>query len=132
MAINEEYCEPCAKCEEGEGTNMDEICDGISGKCVCKMGFAEPYCNKCSSGFYSYPDCNSCGCVLYGSLGSTCTDEGKCTCKNDKFIGPKCGQCKSDEYDYPYCDHRKLHNIKKDKKLVPIIYCVLFLQLHSL
>lgn len=43
-------------------------------------------CDKCAAGFYDYPNCRECSCLIEGAKGQTCDAKGQCYCK-DNFDG---------------------------------------------
>jgi len=43
-------------------------------------------CDKCAAGFYEYPNCRECSCLIEGAKGQTCDAKGQCYCK-DNFDG---------------------------------------------
>lgn len=73
-------------CSEFGTVNLQ--CDQKSGKCDCKIGYKTPKCDKCSFGYYGYPNCKKCSCNTKGTEGKDCNkdlcqcdDDGSCNCK---------------------------------------------------
>uniref|UniRef100_A0A4X2KTP2 Laminin subunit alpha 3 n=1 Tax=Vombatus ursinus TaxID=29139 RepID=A0A4X2KTP2_VOMUR len=55
-------------CECNSVGVVSEICD-FQGKCLCRFGVDGPKCDRCSSGFYSFPACQGkCPNLFDGSL----------------------------------------------------------------
>lgn len=96
-------------------------CSEGFGKCECKAAYAAPDCDRCSEGYYGYPDCKPCECFLDGTRGRQCeTTGGQCPCKQN-FSGKFCYQCAEGFYNFPQCK-RKYGKIKlKKKKNIDII-----------
>lgn len=59
-------------------------------------------CDRCSPGYFGYPDCKRCGCNKHGSIAAAngaiqCDDLGQCPCKS-LVSGQKCDQCRQSTF----------------------------------
>uniref|UniRef100_A0A4X2JQ08 Laminin subunit alpha 3 n=1 Tax=Vombatus ursinus TaxID=29139 RepID=A0A4X2JQ08_VOMUR len=89
-------------CECNSVGVVSEICD-FQGKCLCRFGVDGPKCDRCSSGFYSFPACQACQCSPLGSYQTTCDPvTGQCECRTG-ITGQLCDQCLSGASDFPHC-----------------------------
>ncbi|XP_054153409.1 laminin subunit alpha-like [Oppia nitens] len=90
-------CVDC-DCEPYGVQNRDLQCDVETGNCNCKSNIIGRNCNKCKSGFWSYPHCQYCRCDLRGTTDDICDQStSRCFCK-DNVDGEYCDQCKPDSY----------------------------------
>eukprot|EP00102_Acyrthosiphon_pisum_P016424 XP_008187385.2 PREDICTED: laminin subunit alpha [Acyrthosiphon pisum] len=98
--LNEtDVCQPC-NCDHFYSTGN---CSEGFGKCECKAAYAAPDCDRCSEGYYGYPDCKPCECFLDGTRGRQCENTGgQCPCKQN-FGGKFCYQCADGFYNFPQC-----------------------------
>ncbi|XP_074102845.1 wing blister [Cotesia typhae] len=66
--------------------------------CHCKPGYSGVRCEKCSYGYYGYPDipggvCSPCNCNPAGSASDECDEQtGQCNCRPGS-TGRDCSQC---------------------------------------
>ncbi|XP_076178093.1 laminin subunit alpha-1-like [Ptiloglossa arizonensis] len=73
--------------------------------CVCKPGYTGRKCERCSYGYYGFPDlpdgkCVPCNCNPAGSLNDECdTETGQCRCKVGS-TGRDCSQCTAYRHVY--------------------------------
>ena len=107
----------CQVCDCNKDGVLREVCDGGTGKCLCKSNVAGarcdackvgytsyPLCTQCAAGFYSYPNCLACNsCVAVGVTAQRCDKTtGACLCKPN-VAGTRCDKCKPDYKNYPSC-----------------------------
>ncbi|KZC04266.1 Laminin subunit alpha-1 [Dufourea novaeangliae] len=73
--------------------------------CVCKPGYTGRKCERCSSGYYGFPDlpggkCIPCNCNLAGSVSDECDMEtGQCRCRAGS-TGRDCSECTAYRHVY--------------------------------
>ncbi|KAJ8933880.1 hypothetical protein NQ314_013733 [Rhamnusium bicolor] len=95
-------CEPC-QCENFYSTGN---CAEGSGRCECRKEFTPPNCDKCSFGYYDYPNCKPCECYLNGTRNLQCSVyDGECTCLPN-FGGKYCKECAPSFYNFPECTRK--------------------------
>ncbi|KAJ8370727.1 hypothetical protein SKAU_G00107550 [Synaphobranchus kaupii] len=86
-------CEVC-NCSRPGITSPDVSCDTSSGQCRCKNNIIGRQCDRCSPGFYGYPNCRQCDCNEAGTENSVCDAvSGQCLCK-ENVEGARCDQCR--------------------------------------
>lgn len=96
-------------CECGVFYSTGNCSEGF-GKCECKPAYAAPDCDRCSEGYYGYPDCKPCDCFLEGTRNGQCENKGgQCPCKQN-FGGKVCYQCADGFYDFPKCKRKRSHH----------------------
>ncbi|XP_052778102.1 laminin subunit alpha-like [Mya arenaria] len=84
------------------GTEPD-ICDKVTGECLCGPTYNGDQCEQCARGYYAYPSCMPCGCQEPGSTSNICEDRnGQCTCRGN-YAGQNCERCAPGFYRYPDC-----------------------------
>lgn len=87
--------QPCRRCQCNGHLDPNAVgnCDRLTGECLkCMNNTTGFYCENCVDGFYhSKPTdaCQACSCSPQGSVFSSCSDQGKCNCK-EGFEGHKC------------------------------------------
>jgi len=99
--LGRQPCEPC----DCDPTGSTDLQCSIDGKCQCKAGVTGDKCDQCEANYWNFPDeadpgCESCECMVEGSLGNrpSCdTEDGKCVCKNN-VEGQRCDRCKSGHF----------------------------------
>ncbi|XP_045065442.1 laminin subunit alpha-5 isoform X2 [Coregonus clupeaformis] len=86
-------CEVC-NCSRPGVTALDVSCDTNSGQCRCKSNIIGRQCDRCSPGFYGYPNCRPCDCNDAGTEEDVCDSyAGRCLCK-ENVQGGRCDQCR--------------------------------------
>ncbi|XP_056106000.1 laminin subunit alpha-5 isoform X1 [Rhinichthys klamathensis goyatoka] len=86
-------CEVC-NCSRPGVTSLDISCDTHNGQCRCKNNIVGRQCDRCSPGFYGYPNCRPCDCNEAGTEIDVCDSfTGRCLCK-ENVEGARCDQCK--------------------------------------
>ena len=116
------YDYPTLDCGCGVGDVGSGSCDS-TGNCSCQPGFADAKCTVCSTGYYLsgsncvgrnlfFPLCRvehqiihwssfflspACQCSVGGSVNSSCSSSGVCTC-NPGVTGETCNNCVSGTY----------------------------------
>ncbi|KAF5306067.1 hypothetical protein FQA39_LY09045 [Lamprigera yunnana] len=94
-----DVCQPC-DCHFFYSTGN---CAEGTGKCECRKEFTPPNCDKCSFGYYDYPNCKLCECYLNGTEHVQCEpDNGQCHCKYN-YGGKFCKECADQYYNFPDC-----------------------------
>ncbi|XP_017342550.1 laminin subunit alpha-5 isoform X1 [Ictalurus punctatus] len=85
-------CEMC-NCSRPGVTAQDITCDTNNGQCRCKANIVGRRCDRCTPGFYGYPNCRPCDCNEAGTEKSVCdSTTGQCLCK-ENVMGSRCDQC---------------------------------------
>ncbi|KAL7292410.1 hypothetical protein TKK_0013999 [Trichogramma kaykai] len=99
-AINAtDVCQPC-NCNFSNSTGN---CFDGDGKCECSKEYTAPNCDSCSYGYYGFPNCRPCDCVLNATDGDQCEAiNGVCSCK-ENFAGHYCDICAEEYYGFPDC-----------------------------
>ncbi|XP_037333672.2 laminin subunit alpha-5 isoform X2 [Pungitius pungitius] len=86
-------CEVC-NCSRPGISSPDVNCDTFSGQCRCKDNVVGRQCDRCSPGFYGYPNCRPCNCNEAGTEEEVCDSyTGQCLCK-ENVQGSRCDQCR--------------------------------------
>ncbi|KAF3860796.1 hypothetical protein F7725_001051, partial [Dissostichus mawsoni] len=86
-------CEVC-NCSRPGVETPDVSCDTLSGQCRCKDNVVGRQCDRCSPGFYGYPNCRLCDCNDAGTEEEVCDYfTGQCLCK-ENVQGSRCDQCR--------------------------------------
>ena len=82
----------CVECACDSNRSVNTICNTTTGACRCRDNFMGARCELCSISYYQYPECLPCDCDTAGSIQSSCTNDGRCSCK--QFVtGRKCDAC---------------------------------------
>ncbi|EAT47381.1 AAEL001477-PA [Aedes aegypti] len=92
--LPDEGCEPCSCSEIGA---LENVCDVITGQCICKARYGGRRCDECDSGYGNLDlDCPACECHANGSANGVCHKlSGQCVCKLG-VEGIKCDQCQEE------------------------------------
>uniref|UniRef100_A0AAV2LXJ7 Laminin subunit alpha-5 n=1 Tax=Knipowitschia caucasica TaxID=637954 RepID=A0AAV2LXJ7_KNICA len=86
-------CEIC-NCSRAGILSPEASCDHLSGQCRCKDNVVGRQCDRCSPGFYGFPNCRPCDCNDAGTEEDVCDSfTGQCLCK-ENVQGPRCDQCR--------------------------------------
>ncbi|XP_024119648.2 laminin subunit alpha-5 isoform X2 [Oryzias melastigma] len=86
-------CEVC-NCSHGGVLSHDDGCDSSSGQCSCKSNIIGRQCDRCTPGYYGYPNCRPCECNEAGTEEEVCDSiTGRCLCK-ENVQGARCDQCR--------------------------------------
>jgi len=96
--------QPCEACDCDPTGSTDLQCS-VDGKCQCKPGVTGDKCDRCEANYWNFPEeadpgCESCDCMVEGSLGNRprCnTNDGACECKQN-VEGQRCNKCKSGHF----------------------------------
>ncbi|XP_064877179.1 laminin subunit alpha-5-like [Oncorhynchus nerka] len=90
-------CEVC-NCSRPGVTAPDVSCDTDSGQCRCKNNIIGRQCDRCTHGFYGYPNCRPCDCNDAGTEEEVCDSyTGRCLCKENVQDG-RCDQCRVETF----------------------------------
>ncbi|CAG9821860.1 unnamed protein product [Phaedon cochleariae] len=102
-----DVCQPC-QCDKFYSTGN---CAEGSGRCECRKEFTPPNCDKCSFGYYGYPDCKPCECFLNGTTELQCSArDGGCSCLPN-FGGTFCKECAPGYFNFPECTRCKCDSL---------------------
>ncbi|KAK3781748.1 hypothetical protein RRG08_037151 [Elysia crispata] len=80
-------CDVCS-CNAGGCVGSINLCDKITGRCICKTNVQGETCNTCKTATFNFdasnPDgCTPCECDPGASAGAACdVNSGECTCRN--------------------------------------------------
>lgn len=90
----------CQRCECSPLGSRDNICDSVTGRCVCKPGVEGYRCDRCMEGFYGLSNQGCLPCDKCASDGYICdTVTGGCICPpNTK--GPDCQHCQPNTWNW--------------------------------
>ncbi|GAU99875.1 hypothetical protein RvY_10813-2 [Ramazzottius varieornatus] len=91
----------CKACNCSAVGSLSSDCDVVTGKCRCKDSYTGKQCDECHFGFFGFPDCKDCGCLVNGTQPDSCKggqcqcdkSSGQCTCKKN-VEGQRCNRCK--------------------------------------
>ncbi|CAH2284950.1 laminin subunit alpha-3 [Pelobates cultripes] len=93
-------CEECNCSKIGVAQPLPAKCDGITGQCICKPRISGRQCDRCSPGYFGFPDCFPCDCNPQGTEFQICNPEtGACLCK-ENVGGSRCEVCNSGSFYY--------------------------------
>uniref|UniRef100_A0A672R3F9 Laminin subunit alpha-5 n=1 Tax=Sinocyclocheilus grahami TaxID=75366 RepID=A0A672R3F9_SINGR len=86
-------CELC-NCSRPGVASLEIGCDTHNGQCRCRNNIVGRQCDRCTPGFYGYPNCRPCDCSEAGTEKDVCDSiTGRCLCK-ENVEGSRCDQCK--------------------------------------
>ncbi|XP_031359594.2 laminin subunit alpha-3 [Lonchura striata] len=92
----------CLSCQcHGAGV-LGSDCDGSTGQCRCRTGFAGLSCDTCAAGYFQYPFCQVCECNLLGTQPEVCDFLGRCLCRSG-VAGLQCDSCQPGHHSFPAC-----------------------------
>uniref|UniRef100_F7CRB3 Laminin subunit alpha-3 n=1 Tax=Monodelphis domestica TaxID=13616 RepID=F7CRB3_MONDO len=73
-------------------------CDKNNGQCRCKPRITGRQCDRCTSGFYRFPECIPCNCNRDGTEPGVCDPwTGTCLCK-ENVEGAECNICQKGSF----------------------------------
>ncbi|XP_019643138.1 PREDICTED: laminin subunit beta-1-like [Branchiostoma belcheri] len=92
-ADNPQGCQAC-DCDASGTFNSSNLCDQLTGNCVCKNNTEGDSCERCKVGSYNLTEENPAGCTLCecdpgGSVSPQCNSTGHCTCRR-QMTGKTC------------------------------------------
>nr|CAB3263372.1 laminin subunit alpha-5 [Phallusia mammillata] len=89
-------CDECDCNVHGVINVADQGCDPADGQCKCKENVSGQRCDRCSPGYFGFPDCQKCTCDERGALAADGCDpiNGQCACK-ENVEGLQCNVCKA-------------------------------------
>ncbi|XP_066102434.1 laminin subunit alpha-3 isoform X1 [Saccopteryx bilineata] len=92
-------CEGCNCSQRGAVAGAAGAeCDRDHGQCRCKPRITGRQCDRCTSGFYHFPECIPCHCNRDGTeLGICDPDTGACLCK-ENVEGAECSTCREGSF----------------------------------
>ncbi|TGZ57822.1 hypothetical protein CRM22_009869 [Opisthorchis felineus] len=82
-----------------------DICDKMTGQCVCKPGVVGRRCDRCAPYHYEFGSrgCKDCACNPQGSVSLQCDPETTlCRC-HEGIVGKHCDTCKPGTWNFPRC-----------------------------
>lgn len=86
-------CEDCS-CNALGVHQGNMQCDPYAGQCLCKQNVVGRMCERCSFGYWAFPQCQLCDCDHRGAAEEICDqDTAQCFCK-ENVHGPSCDTCK--------------------------------------
>ncbi|KAM7127014.1 laminin subunit alpha-3 isoform 1-T1 [Molossus nigricans] len=87
----------CSRAGAAAGAAIPE-CDRDHGQCRCKPRITGRQCDRCTSGFYRFPECVPCHCSREGTVPGVCDpDTGACLCK-ENVEGAECNVCREGSF----------------------------------
>merc|ERR1719402_28110 len=85
----------CRRCRCHKEGSVSGQCNAVTGHCRCLEGFQGEHCDRCSPGYYNFPNCRACNCNQHGTNPEACSDgvcqcdsSGVCPCKGS-VVGKK-------------------------------------------
>ncbi|KAG7493356.1 hypothetical protein JOB18_007172 [Solea senegalensis] len=94
----------CTKCSCSLDGSLSDVCDPLTGQCLCRPHFHGRTCDVCSKGFWKPVEsgrCEPCDCDSTRSYSDTCDQAtGQCQCRPG-FGGRKCTECPENTYGDP-------------------------------
>ncbi|KAJ1350105.1 hypothetical protein KIN20_005822 [Parelaphostrongylus tenuis] len=92
-------------CDCSDVGSSNGKCDLRTGQCKCRNEYVGLRCDRCTHGFFGFPECKSCECNPAGTDPLQCKEGGLCLCNEDgecpckkNVQGIKCDQCKPDTF----------------------------------
>ncbi|XP_061460229.1 laminin subunit gamma-3 [Rhineura floridana] len=99
-----EKCAPC-KCNPGGSARRPEVCDSVTGQCVCLPHVTGRDCSQCQEGYFDLQPgkgCKSCQCHPVGSQHSRChLLTGQCACQPG-VEGVLCDRCQAGFFGFSF------------------------------
>ncbi|KAM9859183.1 laminin subunit beta-3 [Aulostomus maculatus] len=94
----------CSKCSCSPDGSLSEVCDPVTGQCLCRFHFHGQTCDVCARGYWQ-PSlsgrCESCSCDPTNSLSDSCDQlTGQCQCRPG-FGGRTCSGCPDNTFGDP-------------------------------
>ncbi|VDK27909.1 unnamed protein product [Gongylonema pulchrum] len=111
FSLTSEYNMAAMPCECSSQGSTSFTCEEYGGQCPCRPNIVGRRCDRCASGYYSFPDCIKCRCPD----NHLCDEHiGQCFCPPhvegkhcDKCKanvgGRKCDKCLPGFYGFPHC-----------------------------
>ncbi|XP_044538899.1 laminin subunit alpha-3 [Gracilinanus agilis] len=91
-------CKVCNCSRIGAVSATAPECDKNNGQCRCKPRITGRQCDRCSSGFYRFPECIPCNCNQDGTEPGVCDPwTGACLCK-ENVEGAECNVCQKGSF----------------------------------
>uniref|UniRef100_A0A673A471 Laminin, beta 3 n=1 Tax=Sphaeramia orbicularis TaxID=375764 RepID=A0A673A471_9TELE len=94
----------CSKCSCSPDGSLSDVCDPVTGQCLCRPHFHGRTCNTCAKGFWKpigSTHCKACGCDATNSLSDACDQSsGQCQCRPG-FGGRTCAGCADGAFGDP-------------------------------
>ncbi|XP_067931597.1 laminin subunit alpha-like [Watersipora subatra] len=93
---NPDGCQPCS-CYLPGTLLGDNMCDPVTGQCLCKVNVNSEFCQECVAGTYNLQEsnvfgCEDCDCDMGGSVSGVCNvDSGNCICR-PQITGRACNK----------------------------------------
>ncbi|KAJ8267959.1 hypothetical protein COCON_G00131310 [Conger conger] len=92
-------CEGC-ECSPTGINGTAESCNETTGQCTCKDHIDGRQCDRCTEGYYGFPECRSCDCNIGGVVPEVCHPQtGKCLCKKN-VVGVRCDSCREGSFHF--------------------------------
>uniref|UniRef100_UPI0037E7B566 laminin subunit beta-3 n=1 Tax=Semicossyphus pulcher TaxID=241346 RepID=UPI0037E7B566 len=94
----------CSRCSCSADGSLSDVCDPLTGQCLCRPHFHGRTCDVCSKGYWKPAlsgRCEPCGCDSTRSYSDTCDQvTGQCECR-PRFGGRTCSGCPANSYGDP-------------------------------
>ncbi|XP_042095481.1 laminin subunit alpha-3 isoform X1 [Ovis aries] len=91
-------CEGCNCSRMGTDRAATVECDRDHGQCRCKPRITGRQCDRCTPGFYRFPECLPCHCSRDGTEPGVCDPgTGACLCK-ENVQGTECNICRQGSF----------------------------------
>ncbi|XP_035285918.1 laminin subunit alpha-3-like isoform X12 [Anguilla anguilla] len=93
-------CEGCDCSPNGIDNVAEEGCNQTTGQCACKDHIDGRQCDRCTAGYYGFPECAPCDCNMGGVVPDVCHPQtGKCLCKKN-VVGVRCDSCRKGSFHF--------------------------------
>ncbi|ETN73227.1 laminin EGF-like protein [Necator americanus] len=104
--LDEEGCKGMSAIECQACPAPGQVCDPITGECVCPPNTVGAMCENCTENAWDYhplQGCKLCQCSEVGSSNGKCDFRtGQCKCRNE-YVGLRCDRCTHGFYGFPEC-----------------------------